>query len=80
MSKCTNKIQRDEDKEKASIIRASAFKVACENVEMGPLSSCCPYGAKLMVLSGGYQDDEEHGEWFLSFTHVVMQGGISMHY
>lgn len=23
------------------------------------------YGAQSVVLSGGYEDDEDHGEWFL---------------
>ncbi|XP_059633421.1 E3 ubiquitin-protein ligase ORTHRUS 2-like [Cornus florida] len=25
----------------------------------------CDYGAQSVALSGGYQDDEDHGEWFL---------------
>lgn len=29
------------------------------------ISGQCDYGAQSVALSGGYEDDEDHGEWFL---------------
>lgn len=30
------------------------------------------YGAQSVVLSGGYEDDEDHGEWFLYTGRYVL--------
>lgn len=37
------------------------------------------YGAQSVVLSGGYEDDEDHGEWFLYTGRYILVCTIDVH-